>query len=35
MSDLGDEGEHKLNLPFVANEENFKNNSGNRAWSRE
>lgn len=35
MSDLGDEGEYKLNLPLVANEENIKNNRGDRARSRD
>lgn len=35
MSDLGDEGEQKLDLPLVANEENIKNNSAERARSRE
>lgn len=34
MSDLGDEGEQKLDLPLVANEENIKNNSAGRARSR-
>lgn len=35
MSDLGDEGEQKWNLPLVANEENIKNNSAGRTRPRE
>lgn len=35
MSDPGDEGEHKLNLPLGANEENIVNNRRDGARSSE